>query len=92
MIYVIELSDAALEGIKRFKKNGDISILKKINHLIAELEEHPETGTGKPEQLKGNLAGKWSRRITDKHRMVYEIFEEKVKVVILHTHSHYGDK
>ena len=47
------------------------------------LMEHPEIGTGKPEQLRGNLVGKWSRRITDKHRLVYEIHKDKIDVLIV---------
>lgn len=92
MTYEIELSDAALDGIKQLKKAGELQALKKLNSLLSELEEHPKTGTGKPEQLRGNLSGKWSRRITDKHRLVYEIHEDKVIVAVLNTCGHYGDK
>lgn len=70
MTYDIELSEIALDGIKQLKKAGELQALKKLNSLLSELEEHPKTGTGKPEQLRGNLSGKWSRRITDKHGSV----------------------
>lgn len=92
MNYNIEFLEAALVGIERLKKAGDKQALKKLRLLIKELEEHPETGTGKPEQLRGNFAGKWSRRITDKHRLVYEIINETVCVCISSTFGHYGDK
>lgn len=92
MIYEIELSNEALIGIERLKKAGEKQALKKLNSLITELEEHPETGTGKPEQLRGNLSGYWSRKITDKHRLIYEIYKEKIKVTVLSTYGHYNDK
>ena len=54
--------------------------------------EHPMTGTGHPERLKGDLAGKWSRQITRKHRMVYEIRDTEVLVIVLTAYGHYDDK
>ena len=54
--------------------------------------EHPETGTGKPEALRGNLSGKWSRRITDKHRLIYEIRNDHIDVLVINTYGHYNDK
>ena len=47
--------------------------------LLTELQEHPRTGTGKPDPLSGGRAGQWSRRISQKHRLVYEIEETIVK-------------
>lgn len=92
MKYVIELTEDALNDIRLLKKGGEVKALKKLNSLITELEDHPTIGTGKPEQLRGNLSGKWSRRITDKHRLIYEICEDTVKVLILKTYGHYDDK
>ena len=67
-----------------------IKLLKKLNTLLNELREHPETGTGKPERLK--YIDKWSRRINDKHRLIYEIFDQIVTVVIVQAYGHYDDK
>jgi len=53
------------------------------------LEEHPETGTGKPERLKNNLTGLWSRRINKEHRLVYYIDGNKVTVTIISAYGHY---
>lgn len=92
MRYEVELTEDALKGIKQLKKGGEVQALKKLNSLLSELEEHPTTGTGKPEQLRGNLSGKWSRRITDKHRLIYEVWEDVVKVIVLRTYGHYEDK
>lgn len=50
----------------------DKVVFKKINHLIKECQRHPFEGTGKPEPLKGDLSGFWSRRINREHRLVYK--------------------
>lgn len=64
----------------------------KAQALIEELKEHPRTGTGHPEQLSGDRAGQWSRRITQKHRLVYEINDNEVIVLVLTSYGHYNDK
>lgn len=92
MSYVLELSESALEDIEKHKKSGNLPVLKKLERLFKELREHPKTGTGKPEQLKGELEGLYSRRIDKKHRLIYAIKEEIVTVLVLSAWSHYGDK
>lgn len=68
-------------------------LLRKIDTLLDELEEHPTTGIGKPEPMKGfGNRSIWSRRIRQKHRLVYEIFEEDRRVEILSCYGHYDDK
>ena len=54
--------------------------------------EHPYSGTGKPELLKHNYAGYYSRRITQKHRLIYEINDQEITVLILSAAGHYQDK
>ena len=68
----------------------DKKIFSKIGSLIKEIARTPFTGTGKPEPLKGNLSGFWSRHITDKHRLVYKI--DQNTVIIAGCKSHYFDK
>ena len=65
----------------------DKSMLKKINALIKEIERIPFDGSGKPEPLKYNLAGWWSRRINLEHRLVYKF--ENDSIVILQCRYHY---
>ena len=65
---------------------------EKALKLISELHDHPMTGTGKPEQLRGDRAGQRSRRITKKHRLIYEIHETEIVVLILSSYGHYNDK
>ena len=56
-----------------FWQAEDAAIAGRINLLIGECLRHPFTGTGKPEPLKRNLAGWWSRRINREHRLVYRV-------------------
>lgn len=51
----------------------DTNLLKRANELIRECMRHPSSGRGKPEPLKGDLKGWWSRRITREHRLVYRV-------------------
>lgn len=53
---------------------------------------HPRTGTGHPEQLKGDRSGQWSRHITQKHRLIYTINDHVVTVLVLTAYGHYDDK
>lgn len=54
-------------------QENDPETLEKINELIKEIKRDPFKGKGKPEPLKGNLAGYWSRRISGEHRLVYRV-------------------
>ncbi len=65
----------ALKDLEFWKKSGDKQIQNKIKKLIIAIQENPTKGIGKPEQLKHDLAGSWSRRINKEHRIVYEIKE-----------------
>ena len=60
---------------------GERAILKRINRMIEEAARDPAVGIGKPERLSHNLSGYWSRRITDEHRLVYQIRDDEVIVV-----------
>ena len=65
----------------------DKSILKRINNLIKDIQRKPFQGIGKPEPLKFDMAGCWSRRITEEHRLVYKTYDHKV--IILQCRYHY---
>ncbi len=88
MIYRLRFSTNALKDIQRLRKSGDKKLLQKIAVLLEELREHPRTGTGQPEQLKHDLEGLYSRRINRKHRLVYDIKDEIVTVIVLSAYSH----
>ncbi|MEY4540717.1 MAG: hypothetical protein RLZZ306_2474 [Bacteroidota bacterium] len=65
-------------------------LIKKIFSLISDIQKHPFEGIGKPEALKHDFAGSWSRRITDEHRLVYDVTDEKI--MIIRCKDHYDDK
>ena len=89
MIYAIEFTDIALAHIEKLKYSGNIAVTKKIRRLLEELTEHPETGTGKPEKLKYDYNGYWSRRINREHRLVYFIDKELITVTVISAYGHY---
>jgi toxin YoeB len=66
--------------------SGQVQILKRINSLIKEAARTPFEGTGKPEALKHALAGYWSRRINDEHRMVYKVDGDALLIAQLRYH------
>lgn len=70
-------------------QTADRKILKRINRLIEDItRDDPFTGIGQPEQLRANLSGLWSRRITEEHRLVYGV-DEADNLVILQARFHY---
>ena len=64
----------------------DKQILKKINQLIRDIKREPFDGIGKPEPLKYELSGFWSRRISDEHRLVYEVSDNYIAIVSCRFH------
>lgn len=90
-MYQLIFSRQATEDLSHLKKD-EPQAFKKASKLLAELVDHPFTGSGKPEALKGNRSGQWSRRISQKHRLVYEVIESKIQVYILSSYGHYDDK
>lgn len=65
---------------------SDKRIVKKINKLIKDIDRHPFSGIGKPEPLKYGLSGTWSRRITEEHRIVYEIKDDEIRIYSVRDH------
>jgi toxin YoeB len=91
MSYKIRFTEQAEEETERLKKS-EAAAYKKLRKLLSELIEHPYTGTGKPEPMKHDYTGCYSRRITKKHRLVYKVSEQEITVLILSTANHYDDK
>ena len=67
----------------------DKKILKRINQLLQDIERNGDNGIGKPEPLRGDLSGFWSRRIDDEHRIVYRVTEDRVEII--QCRGHYDD-
>ena len=75
----------AIEDIKWWIKQ-DKKLALKIMGLMEELPQSPFSGKGKPEKLRFNLSGFWSRRITQEHRLVYEVTDDFIRVVSCRYH------
>ena len=90
-MYKITYTTDAVSDLQRLQSD-EPKVYQKARVLINELKEHPRTGTGHPEQLKGQPEGRWSRRVSKKHRLVYRIFDTEVLVLVLSAYGHYDDK
>lgn len=82
-------SPQALEDIEYWKKSGNKAIMNRITALLADIVLHPFSGIGKPEALKYDLTGYWSRRINSEHRIVYSVHNDMIEVHILSMRFHY---
>lgn len=82
----IEFTPEGWEDYLWFQQN-DKAGLKRINLLIKSIQREPFDGLGKPEPLKHNLSGFWSRRITGEHRLVYAVEDDEIRVVMCRYHS-----
>lgn len=91
MTYEVILYEQAQIDLAQLAKS-EPKAFAKAQRLIEELKVHPKTGTGRPEALKGNRNGQWSREITKKHRLIYEVHGSEVTVLVLTAYGHYNDK
>ena len=91
MKYEIRLTNQVKEDLVRLAKS-EPKAFAKAGRFLKELIDHPKPGTGQPEPLKGKPENRWSRRITEKHRMVYRIFDTEVLVEVLTAYGHYTEK
>jgi len=78
----IDFTDDAKEDLSFWKKSGNTSVMNKITDLLNSIKENPYLGIGKPEALKHNLSGLWSRRINKEHRLIYEV---QIDSIIVHS-------
>ena len=90
-LYKIEFTPIAIKTVSKYKKSNPVQY-KKLVKLLNELMEHPRVGTGHPEPLKSGDSITYSRRISKNDRLIYDIYEETVTVLVLTVEGHYGDK
>ena len=81
----ITFTESAWENYLWLQEN-DKKLLKRVNLLVKDILRNPFDGIGKPEPLKANLSGYWSRRISSEHRLVYEISEEELTIISCRFH------
>jgi toxin YoeB len=82
----IIFSPTALDDLEYWKKTGNTVILKRIQLLLKAIQQDPFNGIGKPEALKHDWSGFWSRRINQEHRVVYKISDDTINVVQVRFH------
>lgn len=82
--------DQAIDDIKFWKRSGQKIIQERISRLVEDIKLHPFTGIGKPEALKYEMSGFWSREIDKKNRIVYKLSGEQLHIISLL--GHYLDK
>ena len=81
--------EQAKKDLTYWKATGNVRIQKRISKLLEDIIQHPFTGIGKPEPLKHNRQGVWSRRITDEHRLLYKVSDGMIYVYVLSMRYHY---
>jgi toxin YoeB len=91
-MYRIVLSEKAQKDYSDWVSSGNRGIVKKIAELLEDIVAHPFSGIGKPECLKYDLSGYWSRRINATHRVVYTVNEAMQEVYVLALKYHYSKK
>jgi len=82
----VEFTARSREDLLHWKNSGNKVIQKKITALLEQISSTPFEGIGKPEALKHDLSGLWSRRIDKEHRLVYKIENNKIVVISLRYH------
>lgn len=82
----IEFSQLAILDLEFWKKSGKKEILKKITSLLESISNDPFSGIGKPEPLKHEYSGYWSRRINSEHRIIYKVLATRVVIASMKGH------
>ena len=90
-MYKLDYTEESKQDMQDLKRNEPMAF-KKLTIMLSELMQHLKTGTGHPEPLKGLPEGRWSRRISKKHRLVYRIYDDTVLVLVLRAYGHYDNK
>lgn len=85
----VKFSQIALNEMLSYK-SGNQKLVFKILELIDDIQKHPFEGLGKPEPLKNEYAGCWSRRVSDEHRLVYKLTDEFIEIISCK--GHYTEK
>lgn len=91
MMYNLDFVPSVLKVIAKYKKSNP-SLYKKLNSILQDIQEHPRTGKGHPEPLVGGNNITYSCRITAQERVIYNIFDNTVTVVVVEVEGHYKDK
>ena len=88
----IKLLEQAIVDLEYWKKTGNKAVMNKISSLLKDIAQYPYIRIGKPEPLKYELSGKWSRRINSEHRIIYSVHENTIEIYIFSMRYYYAKK
>ena len=91
MSYNVKMMPLVEKDVAKWKKSNPL-LHKKFKKIILELIEHPRTGIGHPEPLVGGGDVRWSRHLSDQDRIIYDIYDNVVTVLVIQVGGHYADK
>lgn len=91
MSYIVQFTPSAEKSIRKWKKSRP-DLHKKLNEIVVDISLHPRSGTGHPEPLKGENDVRWSRRLSASDRIIYDIYDDVVTVLVIQVGGHYEDK
>lgn len=91
MIYRVKMVPSVEKAVVKWKKSNPI-LHKKFKKILLELIEHPRFGIGHPEPLTGGNDIRWSRRLSASDRIIYDIYDDVVTVLVIQVGGHYEDK
>jgi toxin YoeB len=89
--YRVDFTPEASKTISKFKKSNP-NLYKKLVRVLDDIMKHPKTGVGHPESLAGGGGVIYSRRIASQHRIIYDVYEDEIRVLVLTVEGHYDDK
>ncbi len=91
MIYKVNFTPEAKKVLVKIKKSNP-KLWKKVEKVLHELVENPKVGTGHPEPLKGGRSITYSRRLSAHDRIIYDVYDNNLIVLVLQLEGHYNDK
>ena len=90
-MYTIDFTSEVKKIMAKWKKSDPMKF-KKLSNILDDIQEHPRTGIGHPHPLKGGQDITYSRHITKWDRIIYDIYNEEIHVLVVELEGHYDDK
>ena len=91
MMYIVSFTSEAQKTLSKVKKSNS-KLWKKVEKVLHEMADNPKIGTGHPEPLKGGRSITYSRRISAHDRIIYDVYDERLVVLLIKLEGHYNDK
>ena len=91
MTYIISFTSEAKKTLSKVKKSNS-KLWRKVERVLHEMGDNPKNGTGHPEPLKGGQSITYSRRISAHDRIIYDVYDDRLVVLVIKLEGHYNDK